>query len=166
MAGRLEKFKSEQSSSDEGSDEGEPRGGESIGVAGTESEARLLAIKGNSACADCMTSDPVHYPNTPAWGSCNLGCLFCIRCAGIHRKMGVHVSKVLSIRIDTWSEEQLQALEAYLLLTTSTCHLPLTTYHLPLHADCRLLTLQGHGSQRQRGGQRRARGRGRWQRQG
>jgi len=81
-------------------------------VAGTESEARLLAIKGNSACADCMTSDPVHYPNTPAWGSCNLGCLFCIRCAGIHRKMGVHVSKVLSIRIDTWSEEQLQAMEA------------------------------------------------------
>ena len=26
--------------------------------------------------------------------------------------MGAHVSKVLSIRIDTWSEEQLQAMEA------------------------------------------------------
>ena len=73
---------------------------------------RLLAIAGNSACADCTTSDPVHYPNTPAWGSCNLGVLFCIRCAGIHRLMGAHVSKVLSIRIDTWSEEQLQAMEA------------------------------------------------------
>ena len=73
---------------------------------------RLLAIAGNSACADCTTSDPVHYPNTPAWGSCNLGVLFCTRCAGIHRLMGAHVSKVLSIRIDTWSEEQLQTMEA------------------------------------------------------
>ena len=123
---RLEMFQSEQSSSkdmpssqpvplsssDEGADEGNNEGGDSINVAGPESEARLLAIAGNSACADCTTSDPVHYPNTLAWGSCNLGVLFCIRCAGIHRLMGAHVSKVLSIRIDTWSEEQLQAMEA------------------------------------------------------
>ena len=100
------------SSSDEGADEGNDEGGDSINMAGPASEARLLAIAGNSACADCTTSDPVHYPNTPAWGSCNLGVLFCIRCAGIHRLMGAHVSKVLSIRIDTWSEEQLQTMEA------------------------------------------------------
>ena len=113
---RLETFQSEQSSSKgmpfSSSDEGSDEGGDSINMASAASEARLLAIAGNSTCADCTTSDPVHYPNTPAWGSCNLGVLFCIRCAGIHRLMGVHVSKVLSIRIDTWSEEQLEAMEA------------------------------------------------------
>ena len=79
-----------------GSDEDE----DCINLTGADSEARLLAITGNAACADCRTSNPTHYPNTPAWGSVNLGCLFCIRCAGIHRKMGVHVSKVRRVHPD------------------------------------------------------------------
>lgn len=74
-------------------------------------EARLLAIPGNQTCADCITSDPAHFPNTPAWASTNLGSVFCIRCSGIHRKMGAHITKVLSIRIDTWTEAQLQVME-------------------------------------------------------
>ena len=74
-------------------------------------EARLLAIPGNQACADCMTSDPVHCPSTPAWASTNLGSVFCIRCSGIHRNMGTHITKVLSIRIDKWTEAQLKVME-------------------------------------------------------
>ena len=74
-------------------------------------EARLLAVPGNQTCADCMTSDPAHYPSTPSWASTNLGSVFCIRCSGIHRKMGAHITKVLSIRIDTWTEAQLLAME-------------------------------------------------------
>lgn len=74
-------------------------------------EARLAAIPGNAFCADCNTSDPTHYPNTAAWASTNLGTTFCIRCSGIHRKMGAHVTKVLSMRIDVWTEAQLQFME-------------------------------------------------------
>ena len=70
-----------------------------------------MAIAGNATCADCMTSDPVHHPNTPAWGSTNLGSLFCIRCSGVHRKLGAHITKVLSIRIDSWTEVQLTLME-------------------------------------------------------
>ena len=81
--------------SDDGSDEGGDEVGQSLG---SEAEGRLLAVAGNSTCADCVTSDPAHFPNTPAWGSTNLGCVFCIRCSGVHRKLGAHVSKVLSLR--------------------------------------------------------------------
>lgn len=30
----------------------------------------------------------------PDWSSINLGVMMCIECSGIHRSMGVHVSKV------------------------------------------------------------------------
>ena len=42
----------------------------------------------------------------------NLGTLFCIHCSGVHRKLGAHVSKVLSVKIDAWSEEQLSVMES------------------------------------------------------
>jgi len=68
---------------------------------GEELERRVLAIKGNAVCADCATSDARKYAALPTWGSTNLGVTFCIRCSGIHRKMGAHVTKVLSLTIDT-----------------------------------------------------------------
>jgi len=74
---------------------------------GEELERRVLAIKGNAVCADCATSDARKYAALPTWGSTNLGVTFCIRCSGIHRKMGAHVTKVLSLTIDTWTAAQL-----------------------------------------------------------
>ena len=74
-------------------------------------EARLTAIAGNQRCADCCATDRGE-PVVPSWASSNLGTLFCIRCSGVHRKLGAHVSKVLSIKIDSWSEAQLQRMEA------------------------------------------------------
>ena len=56
---------------------------------GAEVEKRVLPIPGNGTCADCVTSDPKRYPAQPTWASTNLGVTFCIRCSGIHRKMGV-----------------------------------------------------------------------------
>ncbi|KND91737.1 UBA domain-containing protein 3 [Tolypocladium ophioglossoides CBS 100239] len=57
------------------------------------------SIAGNNQCADC------HTPN-PAWASWSLGVFLCMRCASIHRKLGTHISKVKSLSMDSWSNEQ------------------------------------------------------------
>jgi len=88
-------FKMRESAADE------PLCGEAV-------EARLLRVPGNHQCADCCATER-GAPVVPSWASSNLGTLFCIRCSGVHRKLGAHVSKVLSIKIDSWSETQLQA---------------------------------------------------------
>jgi len=58
----------------------------------------LRAAAGNDCCADCGA------PN-PSWASINLGAVVCLACAGVHRQMGVHISKVRSLELDTkeWS---------------------------------------------------------------
>lgn len=35
----------------------------------------------------------------------------CIRCAGIHRNLGVHISRVKSVNLDSWTTEQLEVSE-------------------------------------------------------
>jgi Arf-GAP/coiled-coil/ANK repeat/PH domain-containing protein len=42
----------------------------------------------------------------PDWASINLGILLCIECSGVHRQVGVHVSKVRSTTLDVkdWRE--------------------------------------------------------------
>ncbi|CAK7271586.1 Protein gts1 [Sporothrix epigloea] len=59
----------------------------------------VQSVPGNNACADCKTRNP-------AWASWNLGIFLCMRCAAIHRKLGTHVSKVKSLSMDSWSNEQ------------------------------------------------------------
>lgn len=65
---------------------------------------RILAQEGNNRCADCKTS--LH----PRWASWNIGILICIRCSGVHRSLGTHISKVRSIDLDTWNDQQLEKL--------------------------------------------------------
>jgi len=59
----------------------------------------VRATPGNDFCADCGASDPT-------WASINLGVVVCLACAGIHRQLGVHISKVRSLELDTkeWSD--------------------------------------------------------------
>ncbi|KAI5814160.1 putative GTPase activating protein for Arf-domain-containing protein [Pyronema omphalodes] len=63
----------------------------------------LLKLPGNKVCADCKRN------KLPRWASWNLGIFICIRCSGIHRGMGTHISKVKSVDLDSWTDEQLQS---------------------------------------------------------
>ncbi|XP_069029178.1 arf-GAP with coiled-coil, ANK repeat and PH domain-containing protein 2 isoform X1 [Embiotoca jacksoni] len=58
---------------------------------------------GNQRCCDCGEEDP-------RWASINLGVTVCIECSGIHRSLGVHLSKVRSLTLDSWEAEQLKLL--------------------------------------------------------
>ena len=51
----------------------------------------------NFACADCNA------PN-PDWISINLGICICIKCSGVHRSLGSHISKVRSMHLDVFDE--------------------------------------------------------------
>ena len=35
----------------------------------------------------------------------------CIRCGGIHRKLGTHISRIKSITLDTWTPEQIASIQ-------------------------------------------------------
>ncbi|KAI1118651.1 hypothetical protein F5Y14DRAFT_399300 [Nemania sp. NC0429] len=63
----------------------------------------LLKLEPNKVCADCKRN------KHPRWASWNLGIFICIRCSGIHRGMGTHISRVKSVDLDSWTDEQLQS---------------------------------------------------------
>ncbi|KAF7658547.1 hypothetical protein LDENG_00011240 [Lucifuga dentata] len=62
-----------------------------------------LSGPGNLRCCDCGEEQP-------RWASVNLGITVCIECSGIHRSLGVHLSKIRSLTLDSWEPEQLKLL--------------------------------------------------------
>jgi len=66
----------------------------------------LLREEANRYCADCLAKGP-------RWASWNLGVFLCIRCAGIHRNLGVHISRVKSVNLDSWTPEQLESIQKW-----------------------------------------------------
>lgn len=64
----------------------------------------LVKLNGNKSCADCKRN------KHPRWASWNLGVFVCIRCSGIHRSMGTHVSRIKSVDLDAWTDEQMKSI--------------------------------------------------------
>lgn len=63
---------------------------------------QVQALTGNDRCVDCSTTKDL-----PTWLSTNLGVLVCIECSGIHRDLGVHVSRIQSLTLDNINTSQL-----------------------------------------------------------
>ncbi|XP_026559455.1 arf-GAP with SH3 domain, ANK repeat and PH domain-containing protein 1 isoform X3 [Pseudonaja textilis] len=60
----------------------------------------IQRLAGNDVCCDCGSPDPT-------WLSTNLGILTCIECSGIHREMGVHISRIQSLELDKLGTSEL-----------------------------------------------------------
>ena len=79
--------------------------------------AQMLKEDDNRFCVDCdtkskkmqsaLTCSRTSVFAGPRWASWNLGIFICIRCAGFHRNLGVHISKVKSVNLDSWTAEQI-----------------------------------------------------------
>lgn len=65
---------------------------------------QLLRDEDNKYCVDCDSKGP-------RWASWNIGVFLCIKCAGIHRNLGVHISRVKSVNLDSWTPEQVVSLQ-------------------------------------------------------
>lgn len=61
----------------------------------------LQCRQGNYICGDCAGDET-------SWVSKDWGILLCQKCAGIHRGLGTHISKVRSIDLDDWTIEAAQ----------------------------------------------------------
>lgn len=65
----------------------------------------IESLPGNTCCVDCDSEDP-------DWASLGFGVLICLQCAGNHRSLGVHISLVRSLNLDSWSPSQLSNLKS------------------------------------------------------
>jgi len=71
----------------------------------TKLSKQLQMLPGNNICVDCGRKD------IPAdWASVPFGIFMCLTCSGVHRGLGTHLSFVRSIKMDSWSEKQIESM--------------------------------------------------------
>ncbi|CAH1448846.1 unnamed protein product [Lactuca virosa] len=63
----------------------------------------LLQQSDNHTCADCGAPDP-------KWASPTIGVFICLKCCGCHRTLSAGVSNVLSVTLDEWTDEEVEAM--------------------------------------------------------
>lgn len=68
--------------------------------------AAVHAVPGNTVCADTVSS----LPGLPSWASTTFNVVLSPQAAGVHRGLGVHVSRVLSLKLDAWDQASFLAL--------------------------------------------------------
>ena len=61
----------------------------------------IRTFPGNNHCCDCNSLDV-------EWASISHGTLICLECAGKHRSLGVQTSVVRSIKMDSWTPQQVR----------------------------------------------------------
>lgn len=84
-----------------GGREGHDRGAQGLRELQQTLVTLILQRPGNKQCADCMSENDV------TWLSTNFGIVVCIECSGIHRELGVHISRIQSLTLDHVGTSQL-----------------------------------------------------------
>ena len=64
----------------------------------------ILKRSDNAECMDCCAT-------APKWAVVNWGIFVCIRCSGMHRNLGTHISKVKSCNLDKWTVDEVRWME-------------------------------------------------------
>jgi hypothetical protein len=62
------------------------------------SQTHSMLLDLSVVCADCGMANP-------QWVSLNTGVAVCIDCSGVHRSLGVHISKIRSLELDQLDSE-------------------------------------------------------------
>ena len=60
---------------------------------------------GNQRCAECESNDT-------SWAVLDYGIIICVNCAGSHRALGTHISKVRSTNLDTFTDDEFEWIES------------------------------------------------------